>query len=146
LTVTTDTQRARLERAFEMLKNRNITPILKLTGTTGVIEDNLADFKAIAWSVCEPHAWVGAHVGAAEHGGGYWDLATGELKFRYDDSLVQEVWFSFPLGREDIARALLDALEANAFYASWFRYDANGEVVGPGTDADGVRLVLKEED
>jgi hypothetical protein len=146
LTVTTDTQRARLERAFEMLKNQNITPILKLTGSTGVVENDLADFKAIAWATCEPNSWVGAHVGAEEHGGGYWDRETGQLRFRHDDSLVQELWFSFPLDRGDIAIDLLQALEANAFYVSWFGYNDAGEVTGPGTDADCVRLVLTEED
>lgn len=145
MTTITDTQRARLERAFETLKNQGITPILILTGSTGVIEENLADYKDLARAVCTPGSWVGAHVGAREHRGAYWDTDTGRLLFRYDDSPVQEIWFSFPLGREDVARALLDALEAHAFYASWFRYDANGEIVGPGTDADCVRLVLKEE-
>lgn len=144
MTVTTDTQQARLARAFETLKNQNITPILVLTGSTGVIEDDLNDYQQIARAVCAPDSWVGAHVGAAERGGANWHL--GRLLFRGSGTFVEQIWFSFPRGREDIARALLDALEANAFYASWLRYNADGEAVGPGTDADSVRLVLKEED
>jgi hypothetical protein len=134
VTTTTDTQQARLMRAFETLKNRNITPLLILSGSTGVVEENLADYTELARAAGTPDSWAGAHVGAREHRGAYWDETTDRYRYRYDDSPVEEVWFSFPWRREDIARALLDALEAQAFYTSW-----------PGTVADCVRLVLKEE-
>jgi hypothetical protein len=143
--MTTDTPRARLERAFEALKKQNITPLLMLAGSTGIIEDNMADYRDLAQAAGTPGSWVGAHVGAREHRGAYWGDRGDQLLFRYDDSPVMEVWFSFPLGREDIAQALLAALEAQAFYASWFLYDGDGQIIGPGTDVACVRLVLKED-
>lgn len=144
MTTVTLTQQERLERAFESLKNRNITPILKLTGSTGVIEWNLTELTEIARAAGTPDSWVGAHAGNEETSGAHW--VDGGLYHRATGHPVHELWFSFPLGREDIARALRDALEAHAFYTSWFRYNADGEPVGPGTDADCVRLVLKEDD
>lgn len=139
-----DTQRARLERAFETLKRNNVLPILKLTGSTGVIEDSLEDYRLLADAVGTTN-WVGAHVGAAEHRGGYWDAA-GRLRYRYDDSPVLEVWFAYPRGREDLAKELIVALEQQAFYVTWGDVDAGGTLIRPGTVFDSVRLVLKEED
>jgi hypothetical protein len=63
------------------------------------------------------------------------------LRFRHDDSPVQEIWFSFPYIRPTIPALLVGALEDQAFYTTWTDPDGN-----PGTIADCVRLVLKEED
>lgn len=145
MTTVTDTQRARLERAFETLKKQHITPILILSGSTGVIEENLADYTETARAACTPDSWVGAHVGTREHRGACWD-DSGRLVFRYDDSPVEQIWFSFPIARRDIAEALQTALEQNAFYTSHLSYDESGDTIGPGTVFDSVRLVLKEED
>lgn len=139
------TQRQRLERAFETLKNQGITPILVLTGSTGVIEEDLADYTNLALAAGTPQSWVGAHAGSEETTyGAHW--VDGGLSHCATGHPVPQLWFSFPRGRGDIADALLDAFEQQAFYASWLSYNADGEVIGVGTDADCVRLVLKEED
>jgi hypothetical protein len=135
MTTTIDTQQARLMRAFETLKNQHITPLLILSGSTGVIEEDLADYTGLALAAGTPGSWVGAHVGVREHRGAYWDESTDRYRYRHDDSPVRGMWFSYPRGREDIACVLRDALEDQAFHTHWL-----------GTSAASVRLVLKEED
>jgi hypothetical protein len=135
-----DTQRQRLERAFETLKKQNITPILKLKGSTGVIEWDLQDYTFASLAAGTPDSWVGAHAGDEQTGGTFWD-DRGRLRHRHDDKPVQQLWFSFPLNRPEIAALLAAALEDWAFYTTWTDPDGN-----PGTVADRVRLVLKEED
>lgn len=144
MTATGNTQRARLERAFETLRKKDITPLLILSGSTGVLAENLEDYTELARLVGTPRSWVGAHVGAREHRGAWFDEDGDCYRFRYDDSPVLEIWFSFPLGRGDIALALRDALHAEGFQTSWLQYDEDGQALGPGTAADSVRLILKE--
>lgn len=142
--MSTETPHARLERAFATLQEQNITPILIMRGSTGITAEDLADYKDTARAAGTPDSWIGAHAGDQELGGAHW--VGGKLCHAATGHYVQELWFSFPLSRQDVAEAALAAFEANAFYASWFTYNADGEIVGPGTAAAGVRLVLKEED
>lgn len=142
-TITGTTTQERLERAFETLKKRNITPILVRTGSTGVIEQNLANYKTLARAAGTPEDWVGAHAGAEETSGAHW-VDGGRLCHRATGHPVRVLWFSFPLGRRDIAEALVNALTEQGFSSHWMHYDADGLPQGPGTDADCVCLELGE--
>lgn len=112
----TDSTRVRLERAFATLQKQRITPILILAGSPGIGEQIDKEYRRLAAEAGTPADWVGAHVGAEEHGGGYWDAA-GELYYRYDDSPVVTIWWWYPnLG---CARALRDALVAEDLECDW---------------------------
>jgi hypothetical protein len=144
--MTRSTQQERLERAFETLKNQGIEPILVLAGASGVTEWDLKDYTDRAAAVGRRDSWAGAHAGIADdrNAGAHW--VDGALYSKTTGWPIEQLWFSFPLERYDIAVALRKALEDQAFYVSHFEYNADGEPVGPGTEADRVRLVLKEED
>jgi len=123
--------RARLERAFEMLKKLDITPILSLTGSSGVRDWNADLYRSLAKAAGTAGSWVGAHVGLEEHDGGYWG-SDGILRLRYDASRLKVLWFHFSTG--DAADALVTALRANGIDCTW-----------TGADFDAVRVHLDEE-
>lgn len=133
--VTTDTHRARLERAFETLKINQITPILVLTGSTGVRKWNHEYYQDLATAAGTPTAWVGAHAGYEDLGGAYWD-ETGRLRYRYSQRLAANLWFWHSSPR--CAHTLVTALAQQGLPVSWTRPDGQ-----PGTTADSVRLHLE---
>lgn len=146
-----DTPRERLERAFETLKKQGITPILIKAGAPQIREETLADYRRAAYAACTPDSWVGAHAGVVENGGAYWDERTGQLMARHrigdrNGYPVTRLTFSFPLNQPAVPKALIDALEEQAFYSTWRSTDEDGRDLGPGTDADCVILHLIEED
>lgn len=112
----TDSTRVRLGRAFEALKEQGTTPILVLTGTDGDISNDTEYYTQVAEAAGTPHRWVGAHVGAEEHHGAYWDDA-GELRYRHDDSLVVIIWWRF--WTRGGAQTLADAFSAEGFQVTW---------------------------
>lgn len=125
-----DIYRARLERVFETLKKQGVTPILKLTGATGVRQwhDYLQQQLTAGG---DPSSWVAAAPGSDEEGGTYWDLQ-GRLRYRCDDALVTDLFFWFP--QPASAQALTDALMGEQFDARW-----SGAATGT------VRLLLAAE-
>lgn len=110
------TQRERLERAFETLKKQHITPILVLTGSTGVRERDLAYYQDLATAAGTSLRWVGEHIGCDEYGGGFWS-EDGRLHYRYSGTPVTQLlfWFS-SIG---CAWALVEALQAEGFPVEW---------------------------
>ncbi len=113
-----DSTRARLERAFEILKSEDIPPILVLTGSTGLTDANRAYYEELAAAACTPNRYVGCHVGAEESWGGYWDAA-GELRFRTGDSPVACLWFDWPEHDPEIAGLLVEALRVAGLRSQW---------------------------
>lgn len=105
----------RLTAALGKVRAQDVATFLGLHGSTGVIEDNLTDFHraAVKMNVTD---WVGTHVGAYEHGGAFWDNQE-VLRYRYDNSPVTEVWFSFNHHRPELAALLASALRAEGLDA-----------------------------
>jgi hypothetical protein len=112
----TDTTCARLLRAFATLKQQNITPVLVLAGSTGVRDWDRDHYLDAAKRAGTPGRWSGTHVGAEEHGGGYWG-ADGELYLRYNNQPVRDItwWFA----AYECGRALTEALDAEDLPVLW---------------------------
>ncbi len=117
-TTVTTTQRQRVARAFETLTDQGITPILILTGSTGIIEENLDDYHQAAKAAGTPQSWVGSHPGSQEFGGTFWD-EQGRLCFSRNPRRVPALHFSFPHEHPRLAEALMRALETAGFMPYW---------------------------
>lgn len=110
------TFRERLERAFETLKKQDITPILRMTGSTNVGDWDNDHFRDIAQAAGTPDAFVAASVGSEEERGGYWDDC-GRLRYRCDDGLLTRLLFRY--STTDCARRLVKALQDEGLEARW---------------------------
>lgn len=87
------TDRQRMTAALESLADAGIVHVLDLTGSTGVREDDLDDYLRAA-ARAGTNRWAGAHVGAREHDGAFWD-EQGVLRYRFNNEPVPEVWWSW---------------------------------------------------
>lgn len=96
-------------------------------GTTGVIEDNADEYRRAAVKA-NLTAWVGTHVGAYEHGGAYWD-DRDVLRYRYDNSPVRMLWFSFNHRMPELVGILTAVLQAEGLTVEPRERDTDGVCV-----------------
>lgn len=105
-----DTDQARLERAFATLRNdKGITALLVMTGDTGSEQENDNELRVLAKVAEADDEWVGAHAGTMKLAGAHW--VRGRLCHRATGWQVPTLPFTHPAGRDDLAQALVKALD-----------------------------------
>jgi hypothetical protein len=109
--------RIRFMDAFAALGAQGVAVSFNLSGAHIVGEDNLADYQRTA-KASGLDRWVGAHVGARECGGGYFDGA-GVLRYRHNDQPVEEITWSFNHRHPELVDLLVSRFTEQGLDASW---------------------------
>jgi hypothetical protein len=109
--------RDRLDQALTELRDRGVAVVWDLTGSSGVRDWDCDDYLKAA-TAAGTDLWVGTHVGSDEHGGAYWD-ERGVLRYRHDDTPVDDVYWVHNHRQPAAGRLLVEALTAVGLDVSW---------------------------